>query len=131
MYFDASERLLLDGVAGQGELESVDTFLGARTGADRLYPAVVATTLGLPEQTIRAILDGLKKEGQLWRETEYVCPHCGIGVERRALDEAAEASDEFACPGTCGKDLAGTPDLEERTVYGLVMTPGAGSGHAA
>jgi hypothetical protein len=127
MYFDASERLLLEGVAGQGELESVDSFLGARTEADRLYPPVVATTLGLSDQTVRAIFDGLEKEGQLWRETEYVCPYCAVGVDARGLDEAAEAGDEYPCPGTCGEDLAGIQVLEERSVYGLIMTPGGDS----
>ncbi len=130
MYLDASERLLLDGVAGQGELESVDSFLGARTEADRLYPSVVATTLGLSEQTVRAIFDGLEKEGQLWRETEYICPHCAVGVDARGLDEALETGDEYPCPGVCGEDLASIPDPEERTVYGLIMTPGGDSSRA-
>jgi DNA-directed RNA polymerase subunit RPC12/RpoP len=123
MYLDASERLLLDGVAGQDELESVDYFLNARTTADRLYSPVVATTLGLPEQTVRANFDAFEREGQLSSETEYVCPNCGVGVNARGLDESTKARDEYPCPGTCEEDLASIEDLELRSVYQLIMTP--------
>lgn len=127
MFFNESEYLLHDGVAGKSAIEAVDSFLASRsrTREDVLDADLVARHTAQDRAEVRDILAALDSRGAFESQRMVRCPNpdCRTLIPADRVEQSRADGDDEACAGPCGQDLAAVPDLEVVTAYKLVAQP--------
>lgn len=102
-------------------IEKLDAFLHARKRDDVLDPRQIATTLGLGESQVVALLGEYCQSNVLRSEEMAECPRCQRFTPLEQVEEAR--ADGVACMCESGDvDLLARP-LMEVTIYQLVSEP--------
>lgn len=112
MFFNESEYLLRDGVAGRKELESIDRYLASIDTTQALIdPVTVARISSVSQRTVERVLSKLA-ERRVLGETEYVrCDDPACATLNDVMRIRASGSRPYLCGGGCGGEI--DPELSE------------------